>query len=243
MRRATERFRFILLILTAVAIVAVLIGVTLAKLFVVRSVVVEGVEESQQEEIIRAANLEFGESIFSVDEDAVRRSLESTGAYALDAVRVQKPDTVILEVRARTRDAVTLNGGKYLVMDSDGYVIESLSTLPEDGIVYVYGLNATSYRIGGRISAPEERLSAMSAVLEAIRAQSAVGLASDLDVEDPSALTLTTRTGLRVELGDSDNMESKILWMKSAVTDLEARGETQGTLDVSSGTKADYTAP
>ena len=39
------------------------------------------------------------------------------------------------------------------------------------------------------------------------------------------------------------NMQDKIAWMKGAVADLERRGEAGGTLDVRSGTKADYRAP
>lgn len=240
MRRATHRFRVFLLIIAAIAVLAILAGVAVKGLFVVRSVVVEGVEDVDEQQIIRAANLEFGSSIFAVDAQKVRQSLEATGVYAVDGVLVRKPSTVILQVRARTRDAVTLNGGKYLVMDSEGYVVESLSALPEDGIVYVYGLNATAYRVGGRVTAAENRLEAMQAVLDAIRGQGAMGLVSDFNVEDVNNLTLTTRTGLRVELGDASDMQSKILWMKSAATDLESRGDVRGTLDVSSGTKADY---
>lgn len=240
MRRATKRFRGMMMIVLAMVLLGILIGVTVRQLFVVRSVVVQGAGELDEDQIIRAANLKFGSSIFSVDAQKVRQSLESTGVYAVEGVRIQKPSTVVLQVRARTRDGVTLNGGKYLVMDSQGYVIESLDTLPDDDVVYVYGLNSTAYRIGGRIAAPEKSLTAMCAVLDAVRSQGAMGIVSDLNVEDPGNLTLTTRSGLRVELGDSSNMESKILWMKSAATDLESRGEKRGTLDVSSGTKANY---
>ena len=43
-------------------------------------------------------------------------------------------------------------------------------------------------------------------------------------------------------LGNSENMNNKIIWMAGTLKDLEARGETSGTLDVSSGNKADYSA-
>jgi len=107
-------------------------------------------------------------------------------------------------------------------------------------LVYIYGLNATEYRIGSRIDAPEENLAAMKAVLDSIRTHNAGQYVSDLTVSDPKNMTITTRTGIRVKLGDSGNMDNKIKWMYSAVGDLESRGEIRGTLDVSSGTKADY---
>ena len=53
-------------------------------------------------------------------------------------------------------------------------------------------------------------------------------------------ITAIARSGVIVKLGDTDNMDEKIRWLRSAVSDLETRGETRGTLDVSSGTRADY---
>lgn len=238
MRRISKRT--IALILALLVLLAIAAGLLWLKLFVVRNVVIEGAAEISQEEIIRATKIVFGGSIAKVDAEKLRANLESTGVYALDDVTVRYPNTVVLSVRQRTRDATVLNGGQYLVMDSDGYVIETSATLPEDGGVYVYGLGATTYRVGGRITAPEDRLLAMKRALDALREQNAMEYISDLDLSDTAQLWMTTRTGLRVNLGGTENMYDKILWMRAAVSDLEARGEIRGTLDVSSGERADY---
>lgn len=238
MRRISKRA--IALILALLVLLAIAAGLLWLKLFVVRNVVIEGAADISQEEIIRATKIVFGGSIAKVDAEKLRANLESTGVYALDDVTVRYPNTVVLSVRQRTRDATVLNGGQYLVMDSDGYIIETSATLPEDGGVYVYGLGATAYRVGGRITAPEGRLLAMKRVLDALREQNAMEYVSDLDLSDTAQLWMTTRTGLRVNLGSAENLNEKILWMRAAVSDLEARGEIRGTLDVSSGERADY---
>ncbi|MGN0801997.1 MAG: cell division protein FtsQ/DivIB [Candidatus Faecivicinus sp.] len=238
MRRISKRV--IALIAALLVLLAIAAGLLWLKLFVVRNVVIEGAADIPQEEIIRATKIAFGASIAKVDAEKLRANLESTGVYALDDVTVRYPNTVVLSVRQRTRDATVLNGGQYLVMDSDGYVIATSTTLPEDGGVYVYGLGATAYRIGGRIAAPEDRLLAMKRVLDALREQNAMEYVSDLDLSETAQLWMTTRTGLRVDLGGTENMDEKILWMRAAVIDLEARGEIRGTLDVSSGARADY---
>lgn len=238
MRRISKRA--IALILALLVLLAIAAGLLWLKLFVVRNVVIEGATDISQEEIIRATKIVFGGSIAKVDAEKLRANLESTGVYSLDDVTVRYPNTVVLSVRQRTRDATVLNGGQYLVMDSDGYVIETSATLPEDGGVYVYGLGATAYRVGGRITAPEDRLLAMKRALDALREQNAMEYISDLDLSDTAQLWMTTRTGLRVNLGGTENMDDKILWMRAAVSDLEARGEIRGTLDVSNGERADY---
>ena len=45
---------------------------------------------------------------------------------------------------------------------------------------------------------------------------------------------------MTVLLGNTENMPDKIAWMAAALSDLEARGERGGKLDVYSGRKADY---
>ena len=240
MRRISARSKRLLIAVAAAVLVTAAVFALLGRVFVVRNVAVAGVSDDLRDEVIRASGLEMGGSIRSVDEDSLRRSLESTGRFALDGVEVRYPNTVTLMVRERTRDAMVLSGARLLVMDADGYVIEAVDTVPEDAGVYITGLEGGAYRIGGRISAPEEKLAAMKAVLEAIRSQGASGYVSELNLSDVFNLTLTTRSGIRVLLGDANDMGGKILWMCSAVDDLQSRGQAGGTLDVSSGSKADY---
>lgn len=239
--RISERNAKSLLMVACLLVVLTIAAVLLwREVFVVRNVIVEGTLSVGNEEIIRAAQVDVGGSIYAVEPEKLKLNLESSGRFALDSVEVRYPSTLILHARERTRDAMVLNGGKILVLDSDGYVIEICSAVPENSGVYVTGLEGTSYRVGGRISAPEDKLAAMKAAVDAIRSQGAAVYVSELNVEDPLNLWITTRTGIRVELGDAKNMDGKILWLRSAVADLESRGDVKGTLDVSSGTKADY---
>ena len=237
--RKEKRFKALLLTLIALVLVGFLAVILLENVFVLKNVVIEGSTSLTDNEIIRLGKFEFGGSIFSVNADRVRENLESSGQIAVDDIAVQKPSTVKLVVHERSRDALVLNGGRVLVLDSDGYVIDNPTTAPDSGI-YVTGLEGTSYKIGRQITAPANKLNAMKTVLEAIKAMNATDYVTEVDLGDLMQITLITRTGITVQLGDTDNMNEKIRWMRSAVSDLESRGERGGTLDVSSGTRADY---
>lgn len=238
MRRRKSRLS---LWIAAALIVLTIVGVLVWKnVFVVRSVLIQGAVSVADDEIIRASKIGMGGSIRNVNEETLRQNLQSTGKLALEAVDVEYPSTVIFTVRERTRDAMVLHGGRILVLDSDGYVVEVCDSIPENSGVYVTGLEATSYRLGNRINAPEEQLEAMKTVLEALASQGATKYVSELNLSSTLKLWITSRTGIRVELGDVTEMEAKALWLRSAVADLESRGETKGTLDVSGGNKADY---
>ena len=238
--RRERRIKGLLIALIAAACAGIVAFVLARCVFVLKSVVVEGSTTMADAEIIRLGKFDFGGAIGNVDPERVRENLESTGQLAVEEVSVERPSTVRIHVRERTRDALTLNGGHILVMDSDGYVIDNPTAMPESGGVYITGLEGTAYRIGKRISAPESKLSAMKTVLESIRKMDAAAYISEVNLTDLMEITAIARSGVIVKLGDTGNMDEKIRWLRSAVSDLDTRGETRGTLDVSSGTRADY---
>lgn len=210
------------------------------RVFVVRGVEVSGAGSVPAQDVVRLSGIRLGGRLNALDRETIALNVESTGALAFVDLEKRYPNTVLLTVRERTQDAMILQAGKVLVLDSDGYVISVGDRLPEAAMPYVTGLRPSSYQLGRQLDAADGRLNAMRAVLEALRAQNAAGYVSELSVENTSDLRILTRTGMTVLLGDAGNMSDKIVWMAGTLRDLESRGETVGRLDVSSGTKADF---
>lgn len=208
--------------------------------FLIRDVEVLGAGDMPVTDVVRLSGIPLGGRLNAVDQEALKSRVESTGRLAFVSLEKKYPTTVVLTVRERSRDAIILQAGKLLVLDSDGFVVSVGDVAPEDGMPYVLGLKASTYRLGRQLDAPESRLSAMKAVLEALKAQNAMGYVSEINLEHLSDIELIARKGIVVSLGDAGNMTNKIIWMVGALRDLESRGETLGRLDVSSGSKADF---
>lgn len=223
----------------AVVLVALWLLLTNA-VFVVRDVQVVGAGEVPESNVRHLSGIRLGSRIFSVDEERVRLNVESDGRVAFVGLSRRLPNRVVLTVRPRTKDAVILQGGKILVLDSDAYVVSVTDRVPDANAVYVTGLRASTYMLGRQLDTADGRCGCMKVVLEALKAKGATVYAAELNVADTANLKLITRTGMMVLLGNSENMENKVAWMAGALADLEARGETDGQLDVSSATKADY---
>lgn len=242
--RLTARKKGKILVLTAL-IAALALGVYLLlanAVFIVRDVRVEGNVNIDSDSIIRAAQLPLGKPMHEVSEEKARAALESGGLVELVGLEKRYPDQVVLNVRERECEAVVSYAGVILTMERDGTVIEQLDALPETDAVYVTGLTVTAFRPGEVISAPASQLEAMVTTLEALYENGATGYVSELNVSVPNDIYLYSRTGMRVDLGNRENMGNKVVWMVGALRDLESRGETTGRLDVSSGDKADYSA-
>ncbi|MBR1559284.1 MAG: FtsQ-type POTRA domain-containing protein [Clostridia bacterium] len=208
--------------------------------FVVRNVEVVGTESLSADAVVRASGIRLGSKLSGLDKAVVQSSVDATGVLAYVDVQKRYPVAVRLTVRERGQDAVILQAGKLLVLDTDGYVVSANDSLPEISIPYVTGLKPTTYRLGKQLETTPAKLTAMKNVLEALKTKGVTSYVSELDLEYPSDIKLLTRTGMTVLLGNSDDMENKIAWMAGTLRDLESRGETLGRLDVSSGNKADY---
>lgn len=239
-KKSTRRSIAPLAVSVAVFVLALLLFTNV--LFVVRDVQVVGAGEVPEADVRHMSGIRLGSRIWSVDPEKVRQDVESDGRVAFVSLHTRLPNTVVLEVRPRSMDAVIVLGGKILALDSDGYVV-AVDEVPETGAVYVTGLKASYYTLGRQLDTADGRIAAMKTVVEALKARGATGYVSELNVTDTADLRVLTRTGMTVLLGDTGDMLNKVAWMAGALADLEARGETTGQLDVSSGTKADYAPP
>ncbi|MBR6766578.1 MAG: FtsQ-type POTRA domain-containing protein [Clostridia bacterium] len=240
-RKTTPRTLAALILL--IAILAIAIPVILNQwVFVVRNVVVNGSGNVPAEEVIRLSKIDMGGKLRKIDVEQIARHVESDGRFAFESLEVHYPNTVVLNVRMRTHDALTLQGSKIVVMDSDGYVISVHDQVPLENVPYVTNLKISAYTIGRQIDAAADRIAGMKAIVEAIKSVNVARYVSEVNVLDPNHLEIISRTGIYVKLGDASNMENKITWMAAALADLESKGQTSGTLDVASGTKADFSA-
>lgn len=237
MRRKRKGLKIILIILLLLALSAALLY---KFLFVIRNAEVIGAQSYTPDSIVRSAQIDFGKSIFRIDENEIAHNINAAGRIAYDAAEIRYPDTLILYVHERQAAAMAAHAGLVLILDENGVVINTEAQIPNSDLMYISNFDISAYGIGETVNANPQQLEAYCAVAQAVQANNARAYVSELDLSDTNNIVIITRTGIRVQLGNASNMDSKIAWMKSAVSDLEARGSNSGTLDVASGTKADF---
>ena len=240
MRRRRRKNSIIQWVAAALVLAAAVWLLIANVVFVVREVDVEGEGEVPEADVRRLSGIHLGTRMLDLNVARVRESVESDGRLAFVALDRQFPSRVLLTVRPRTWDALILQGGKILVLDSDAYVVQVADQLPATHVPYVSGIKAMYYSPGRQLDTSDGRCPAMSAVLKALKEQGATSYVSELSVSNTDDLRIYTSSGMTVLLGNAENMEAKVAWMTAALTDLQARGQTRGTLDVSSATKADF---
>jgi len=229
----------VFLVVAALAMIAVFLD---SSVFVIKDVRIEGESGMDDRDVMRLAGLQMEGRMRKLDVSSVKRGIESTGALRFISVEKELPSTVVITVERRIGRMAADYGGSIALLDEDGYVISVTREMPEGDYLYVTGLAPRDAVPGRMIGADSVRIDALCTVLDAIDATGSRMYISEINVADVSSIYLYSRTGIQVELGDSGDMENKLIWMSYAIADLEGRGETSGRLDVTGGNQADFSA-
>ncbi|MGN0184101.1 MAG: cell division protein FtsQ/DivIB [Aristaeellaceae bacterium] len=206
--------------------------------FVLRSVVVQG-GSLDSEKIVAAAGVMQGQSVFTLDESEIRENIDALGTVCLEEYELRLPDKLLLRVRDREPAAMLPCEGKLLLIDGEGYSIELVEDAPDTDLLYLNGVEVADFYAGQVVEDGEGRMALCRRIVAALEEMHAAMYVSEIDLRDPSAPRIITRSGILAEL-DADALEAELRLMKAAVADLEARGARGGRLCIESGSRADY---
>lgn len=240
-RRAPGALRTLLLLaLIALAVYLVLTNYV----FVVRSVSVRMEEDGRftKQDVVLLSGVKLGTRMDRIDGASVAQQLADTGWLELEAIEQNYPSNVTLQVAVRRPAALISHVGTLLVVDDKGVVIEQVNAQPAyANCVYVTDMDVSFQKAGRRLqSATSGQMDALLVILEAMQKVGCQKLVDTLSMKNPQQLILYSVNGVQVKLGDSSRMEDKLRWTQAVVNDLIERQESFGTLNVTSGTHADY---
>lgn len=199
----------------AVLLTLALIGFLLARstVFVLRSVQVEGdVTRYTPQQIADIAGVSMYQSIFSINEGQLRQAVESNRYLRFEGMQIVYPDGLILRVSERQPSATVTYLGVMFVLDDEGRVLDQYSADSETlDVPVVTGLKIKRLAIGEELQTEMQwQTQAVQKVLAVLARSELTGRAVELNAENSDNLYLMTTDGLKIELGDVENMETKI---------------------------------
>lgn len=234
-------------LLLAVLMLAIIIAGSVLltqEVFRVRGVVVLGCEERAPQEVTSLSGIGYEESIFKVDMDVVKQNVEMSPYYQVQDTRILYPDRIQITVHERRPRAIIEYLGGIIVMDEQGYILETRRELGAIRCPVVTGMMASAFTVGQKVaSADPMQVNAMQAVLEEMIAQDCAQMISELNVKDVQDIRMMTRDGFEVQLGAAEDLESKIRLMRSVVPSFAAEGHVGGSFYMVTVRSAAYQPP
>lgn len=209
------------------------------ELFKVRKITVAGCETRSQDDIIALSELEYDESIFLVDKQAVLDALDSDPYIKPVEVQIKYPDNVLITIEERKEAACIEKDGAFVIVDDEGWVLKVVMTAEGAPYPLVYGFPADSVEVGKQIGTSDTfKIEVLKRVLNAL-AKAGFSV-SQIDVSLAADISITLSDGLIVELGDDTSLVEKLQLVEASKQEIAQLGETGGVLDVSSVKNAYY---
>lgn len=201
-------------------------------LFRVNTIIVQGpAAKDYTAEIIAAAGLEKGASIFLVSEEKVASSVQQQLPFLKEiAVNRTLPDEVTIHVAERLLTAYVESDGGYWIVDGDAHVF-SFTTEYNPEYPLIQGLGGEMVLPDSPINCPLRR-DLLQGFFVAWPGETGLE-AAILDLTDNYNLIVRTTDGLEIWFGDARKMESKVKLLQYSIPHL--KGEPASHLDLRSG--------
>ena len=237
--------KHILAILMGIAILGLTVYLIVTNyVFVVRHVSVQLPDNSRftPQQVALESGLHLGTRMDEIDVDLIARNLQDTGWLYLQDVVLQYPSGVQLVVEQRKPAALVSHVSTVIVTDANGIVIEQASGDPGySNCVYVTDIDVHRAVPGYLLEASTDgKVDAMVALLQGFAEVPCQDLISFATLENPRNVRLYSTNHVWVVMGEGEKMADKLRWTEAALTDLIAKGEKLGTLNVVGGNHADY---
>lgn len=233
-RRGRGRFLALILLLCAASLLIK------SRVFTLKEIVIEGNERFGDAEIAAISGLVLGEDTLKIEKERISGNFSRSNYVELESMDILYPDRVILRVRERRPCAVVSCAGVLLVIDGEGVILERRSSMPDEELITV--TMDVSLGTQGRVieASRASQREDMTRILAALEAQNMTGLISEVNVRDSFNLYLVSRTGVQIILGDSTDLDEKLVWARRVLEKLTAQGVMSGVMDVSTGKNAVY---
>ncbi len=149
-------------VLALVVLMLLSVALLFTPLFNITEITVSGASRYSSEDIKRLSGILPGDNAYikvKFQPEAILglRLIDSENAiktlpYIKDAdVRIEFPSTLVIKVSERQPAAYLNYLGNYLVVDSDGYVLEVAQTPPRETLMEIRGIDFTKYAIGKQL--------------------------------------------------------------------------------------------
>ena len=239
-------------------VIAVVVAITLglSVFFKVEKVMVHGNKAYSAYTIQEEGGIEHGSNLLSLNNTRACGKIMAALPYVQNVrIGIKLPDTVNIYVEEiEIAYAITTSDGTYWLMTSAGKVLEQIDSGTASAYTKIEGVHLDNPVAGQQARAVEvvvetteadaeepddgstiitgaARLNAVLTILQELERNDIVGAAASIDVGILSNIELWYGQRFQVKLGDANNMDIKISWMKSAVN--QRSDYDMGVLDVS----------
>lgn len=232
-RARRRRRRMILFYLfTFFLVIAAAVILSLTVLFRIDTIQVENTSSYSQEEILEICGIDTGENLFLADvEGAQNRIDEKLPFSGRVSVSRKLPATLVVNIEEPVLSAVFKQDGQYIILSDEEKIVE-ISDTPPEGCPLITGMKLKEPKVGKQAQVEDEKV--LNTYKQLTKTLEKCGLSNitEIRMEDIYQMTVVYEDRIRILLGTSNDLETKISAAKKIV-EQELDESEKGELDVS----------
>lgn len=198
----------------------VLIGVItfafVSPLFNINKISVTGNNVLTNEKVIGMSQIEIGQNIFKINKVKIKQKIKENGYIENVSIKRRLPDEIELIVQERVPSFQIEYGGGFVLINNQGYIIETVSKKHTVPMLKGATTSDNSYISNNRLN--DEDLNKLNVVLKIINAASSNDIynsISSIDMTSPNNFIVNFDSEHKIAyFGDCSNIETRMLWAK-----------------------------
>ena len=194
-------------------------------LFNIKAIEVNGNKIVTKNEIISLSKIQIEENSFKLSKSKIKKQIKEN-AYIQDVKITRKlPSTILIEIEEREPAYLLEYAGSYVVIDKQGYMLEIKTEKISLPIIQGEVTETSNFAVGNRLCTEDlERLAIISKIVELAKVNDIYTIITGIDISNKENIKLIFETEEKVAyLGDSSNMNTKILMIKSILEKEEGK--------------------
>lgn len=233
--------------LLSISIGVVSMALVLAALyfvFIVDTILVEGNARYSESSIIEISELATGRHMLLNNLDKAKARIVANPYLKVVSIERELPRTIHIVIEEREEVAAIAVQDYVVIIDMEGHVLSIGAGSDISSLLRITGISQLGFQVNQKLDTGSDmQIRALMLILEQMEAYSLRADIVSIDLTNPLRLTMQTTDGITVLLGQPENMEQKMYWLRQTLPSLRGGGITQGTLDVSPKGGAIYSPP
>ena len=232
--RAARVFKVIMRILLVVIVIALIAFAIVNSCYKLKKIEVSGTDHytDQQLEDIVSGGKKYNNTLFFLLNNRINPPGELTFIDKIDVSYVNR-NTVSITVYEKAMAGCIKYGDKYAYFDGDGIVLE-ISDEKLDDVPCIEGLTSDSVEQGKKLSVGDDSF------FQEILTMTQLIFKNDIQIDkityDSKQNLILHKDGIKIKIGNADNLESKFMNLESILSTLKGK---KGTLDMSNYSASD----
>lgn len=219
MQKRKKKQKAIKWILILVLLIVAILCAMFSPLFNIKKIEVQGNEIISKNEIISLSQIQLEENTFKLNKSQIKKQIKEN-AYIQSVIIVRNlPSEIVIKVEERKPAYLLEYAGSYVVIDKQGYMLEIKNEKMNLPVIQGAVTSTEEFKVGNRLCTEDlEKLAEILRIVEIAQVNDIYTIITGIDIENAENIKLIFESEDKVAyLGDSSNMNTKILMIKSII--------------------------